>query len=315
MPKRKATSKSGEAVLEDVDMGNTAGADSDNDSDSDMEILNVDFEMFDPQPAIDFHGLRTLLRQLFDIDNTLFDISALSDLILSQPLLGTTVKVDGNESDPYAFLTVINMTEHAEKPVIKTLTKYLLEKSKGNSTVNARLQALLSGKDDGSKGTLGLILTERLINIPTEIVPPMYKMLLEEIEWALEENEPYAFTDYLIISKTYKEVASVVDKEDEETVPPKAKKFKSRLRAPGVAAGGSSKAKKDEVFYFHPEDELIEQQATGTASYKYTKINESGADAKRTFSDIGIAPQGHMILISSAEFPATVEKLGNAFKP
>lgn len=255
-----------------------------------MEILNVDFEMFDPQPAVDFHGLRTLLRQLFDIDNTLFDLSALSDLILSQPLLGTTVKVDGNESDPYAFLTVINTTEHAEKPVIKAIAKYVLEKSKGNTDVHSRLQSLLTGKDDGSKGTLGLILTERLINIPTEVVPPMYKMLLEEIQWALEENEPYAFTDYLIISKKYKEVASVVDQEDAETAPPKAKKFKSRLRAPG-AAGSSKAAGKDEVFYFHPEDELLEQKATGNVSYKYTKFNESGADAKRTFSDIGIAPQ------------------------
>lgn len=77
-----------------------------------MDIVNVDFEMFDPQPDHDFHGLKTLLRQLFDVDNTLFDLSALTDLILSQPLLGTTVKVDGNESDPYAFLTVLNLQEH-----------------------------------------------------------------------------------------------------------------------------------------------------------------------------------------------------------
>lgn len=86
-------------------------ADSDSDTES-LDIVNVDFEMFDPQPAHDFHGLKTLLRQLLDADNTLFDISALTDLILSQPLLGTTVKVDGNESDPYAFLTVLNMQEH-----------------------------------------------------------------------------------------------------------------------------------------------------------------------------------------------------------
>ena len=75
-------------------------------------MLDVDFEWFDPQPAVDFHGLKTLLRQLFDVDNELFDLSALADLILSQPLLGSTVKVDGNESDPYAFLTVLNLHEH-----------------------------------------------------------------------------------------------------------------------------------------------------------------------------------------------------------
>ena len=75
-------------------------------------MLDVEFEWFDPQPEVDFHGLKTLLRQLFDADAELFDLSALSDLILSQPLLGSTVKTDGNESDPFAFLTVLNMHEH-----------------------------------------------------------------------------------------------------------------------------------------------------------------------------------------------------------
>lgn len=75
-------------------------------------MLDVEFEWFDPQPDVDFHGLKTLLRQLFDADNQLFDLSALTDLILEQPLLGSTVKVDGNETDPYAFLTVLNLNEH-----------------------------------------------------------------------------------------------------------------------------------------------------------------------------------------------------------
>lgn len=75
-------------------------------------MVDVEFEWFDPQPAVDFHGIKTLLRQLLDIDAQLFNLSELADLILSQPLLGSTVKVDGNETDPYAFLTVLNLTTH-----------------------------------------------------------------------------------------------------------------------------------------------------------------------------------------------------------
>ncbi len=79
-------------------------------------MLDVDFEWFDPQ-EIDFHGLKTLLRQLFDVDHELFDLSALSTLILSQPLLGSTVKVPDdevatNETDAFAFLTVLNLHTH-----------------------------------------------------------------------------------------------------------------------------------------------------------------------------------------------------------
>lgn len=78
----------------------------------DFDTLNVDFEFFDPQ-QLDFHGIKVLLQQLFDVDATLFDLSAVADLILSQPLLGSTVKVDGNETDAYAFLSVINLQQHA----------------------------------------------------------------------------------------------------------------------------------------------------------------------------------------------------------
>lgn len=79
-------------------------------------MLDVEFEWFDPQ-EIDFHGLKLLLRQLFDVDNDLFDLSALSNLILSQPLLGSTVKVPDddvgtNQTDPFAFLTVLNLHTH-----------------------------------------------------------------------------------------------------------------------------------------------------------------------------------------------------------
>lgn len=75
-------------------------------------MVDVEFEWFDPQPATDFHGIKVLLRQLLETDAQLFDLSALTELILSQPMLGSTVKVDGNESDPYAFLTVLNLQEH-----------------------------------------------------------------------------------------------------------------------------------------------------------------------------------------------------------
>ena len=75
-------------------------------------MLDIDFEWFDPQPKVDFQGIKTLLRQLFDADAQLLGLSALTDIILAQPLLGSTVKVDGNETDPYAFLSVLNLYEH-----------------------------------------------------------------------------------------------------------------------------------------------------------------------------------------------------------
>jgi protein BCP1 len=255
----------------------------------DIDMLNVDFEFFDPQPAVDFHGLKSLLRQLFDVDNQLFDLSALADMILAQPLLGSTVKCDGNESDPYAFLTVLNLHQHRQQPVIQQLTKYLVSHARASS--NPGIQALETLLAESSSAQVGLILTERFINMPHQTVPPMYKMLLEEIEWALSEQEPYSFTHYLVISKTYMEVASKLDQEDA----PPSKKNKT--------VDASS-----ETFYFHPEDEVLHKHALGWTNFEYeTKGDEGASDAKRAFSDLGVKPQGHLILLDGAKFEGAVK--------
>lgn len=258
-------------------------------------MLDVDFEWFDPQPEVDFLGLKTLLRQLFDVDEKLFELSALVDLILSQPTLGSTVKVDGNETDPYAFLTVVNLHEHRNNPAISTLTSYLASKSASSPSLSA-LSSLLS---PSSEAQVGLILSERFINMPSQIVPPMYTMLLEEMNWALEEKEPYNFTHYLVLSKTYTEVESKLESIDMDDRPSKKKKG-SQKRA------GTS----DDTFFFHPEDEVLQRHAEGWGNFQYTKEGDDGAsDARRAFQEMGVKPSGHMILIEGGKFEAAVKAL------
>ncbi|KAF2709091.1 hypothetical protein K504DRAFT_433932 [Pleomassaria siparia CBS 279.74] len=266
--------------------GKRKNANDDSDSDSDMDMVNVDFEWFDPQPAVDFHGLKTLLRQLLDVDNQLFNLSELADLILSQPLLGSTIKVDGNESDPYAFLTVLNLETHKDNQVIKDLTAYLSKHTQSHPTLSA-IHPLLQST---SPAQVGLILAERFVNMPHETVPPMYTMLLEEITWALEEKEPYAFTHYLVLSKAYTEVTSELPTGDQ---PPSKKK-----------KGGK---KDEETFYFHPEDEVLQKHALAYGSFDFeTPVDEGASDSKRAFQEAGIKPKAHLVLIEKDKFEGAV---------
>lgn len=130
----------------------------------------------------------------------------------------------------------------------------------------------------------------------------MYTMLLEEIAWAQEEKEPYTFSHYLILSKTYIEVASALDQEDNR---PHKKKKKD--------AG----AKQDkEIFYFHPEDEVLGRHSVCQGGFDYTKQEGEGhSDSKRTFQELGIKPQGHMILIEGKEFEGAVKVVTDYLKP
>ncbi|RAL14612.1 protein-transporting protein BCP1 [Aspergillus homomorphus CBS 101889] len=276
----------------DVDMGGTdRRVENDSDSDEDIDMVNVDFEWFDPDPEVDFHGLKNLLRQLFDNDAQDLDMSALTDLILSQAWMGSTIKTDGKESDPYAFLTVLNLQEHKDKPIIQALTTYLRQKALTNPALSP-LSALLTTPPP--KTTIGLILTERLINMPAEVIPPMYTMLQAEIAHAVADREPFDFTHYLIVSKTYEEVQSKLDME--ETRPQKKKK---------AAAGGSA-----ERFFFHPEDEVVERHALCAGSYEYTRKQDDGhSDSKRAFQELGIRTKGSLILLEKGRLEGAVKAM------
>ena len=86
--------------------------DSEDDSTENEEgLVNCDFEFFDPQKQ-DYLGIKHLLRQLFDTDADLFDLGELTEIILAQPLLGSTVKTEGHEGDPLSLVTVLNLRTH-----------------------------------------------------------------------------------------------------------------------------------------------------------------------------------------------------------
>jgi len=176
--------------------------------------------------------------------------------------------------------------------VIKSITDYITRQANANTNLSP-LKGLL---DRNSKAQVGLILTERLINVPPQVVPPMYKMLLEEISWAIEEKEPYEFSHYLIFSKTYTEVSSSLDQEVDT---PQKKKKKQKT---------SSQSNADtSVFYFHPEDEVLIRHASSQGGFSYLREGEGQSDSKRAFQDLGIKPRGHVMLIEASRFEAAVE--------
>jgi len=127
----------------------------------------------------------------------------------------------------------------------------------------------------------------------------MYTMLLEEMQWALEEKEPYSFSHYLILSKTYIEIASKLDTEDDR---PKKKK--------------KGPAGTFETMYFHVEDEVFQKHASCCGGFEYTtKQDEGHSDSKRAFQELGIKPQGHAILIGAEKFKAAVDEVEGYLKP
>lgn len=186
-------------------------------------------------------------------------------------------------------MTALNLQEHREKKPLADLAQYIGEKARTNEALAAAVPDLLA-----SDKHVGLVLSERLINMPSEIAPPMYSMLVDEIEAAVEDKEPYEFSHYLILSKTYLETESTLDVEE-------------RRRKKGKQEAS--------VFYFHPEDEVLHKHAVAYGSYPFTKADEAVADSKRAFQEMGVSPHGHMILIEASKFADAVKAVGEYLSP
>ncbi|CAN8102382.1 unnamed protein product [Discula destructiva] len=262
--------------------------------DEDFDMVNVDFEWFNFDAEIDFHGIKGLLRQLLDVDAQLLDTSALADAITQNNTIGSTVKVDSKANDAYAFLTALSVREHAETKktaAVADLVAYLAAKAaeSADAALAAEVPRVLR------EGHVGLVLGERLINMPPEISPPMYSMLVDEVEAAVEDKEPYDFSHYLVVSKSYHEVQSLLDD--------------------GARKSKKAKEGAPPIFYFHPEDEVLQKHAVAVGSYPFTHDDENSADSKRAFQEMGVRSMGYMLLIEAAKWPAAVKAVVEYMSP
>jgi len=222
-------------------------------------------------------------------------INDLTDLILGQPLVGTTIKCDGKESDPYAFLTVLNMHVHQARPSIRALIEYVLLKSGSNPGLHSTLQNLFGNEGLKSQNHVGFIYSERLINMPVQVIPPMYRMLGDEIQWALDDNEPYRFSHLLFISRTYR-----LSAEQAQELQPQSRRKKQKAAQPAAVGG---------VFSFHPEDEYIQKFASYTLDYSFTTTQPREKDS------FGLDLGGRLMLVPADKLPLIVTSLSEVFAP
>ena len=77
-----------------------------------------------------------------------------------------------------------------DRPFVKALVDYVIAKSAGNADFQATLKNLLTQQSLKSSSHVGFVFSARLVNMPVQLVPPMYNMLQEEIQWAIDDVSP-----------------------------------------------------------------------------------------------------------------------------
>ncbi|BDA42499.1 Protein bcp1 [Coccomyxa sp. Obi] len=224
------------------------GSESDKEKDpEDDDIVNIDFEFFDPA-EIDFHGLKSLLRTFLDGED--FSCSELVDTIIKQSTVGTTVKTS-EEDDPIGVITALNIQRYHKLSCLKEVCQFLLKQCQ-DEQLKAKLQEVWD-----QAGT-GLIVSERLINCPPQLASPLQHALFdEEIPWATEDEpseelrNSYKFERFLFISRVYQDTMG----------PPQpgghGKKQKGGRQPPTMV-------------YARPEDEFYHRHSTWSYSFPVT---------------------------------------------
>ncbi|XP_028415075.1 protein BCCIP homolog [Dendronephthya gigantea] len=194
--------KKDEVIQEDSDEDSSSEAESEN-SESDLHPdleIQVEFEARTPE-ASDFAGIKRLLQQL--LPKTSINLSEITDLILNQSKVGSVLKCiadnndndDNNEEDTYGITTVLNINHHKEVAAVRDFLNLV--------TTSSQDEQFLKILQD-PQPTMGWLISERFINIPAHIAPPLYASLWSEIEKARKKGKPFKFDYLLYICKSYK---------------------------------------------------------------------------------------------------------------
>ncbi|KAH6917732.1 p21-C-terminal region-binding protein-domain-containing protein [Coprinopsis sp. MPI-PUGE-AT-0042] len=285
-------------------MSKRAPVSDDEDSGSDISLVDVEFDFFSPNPDVDYQAVKRLLQQLFGRDHELFNLHELTELILSQNYIGTTIKTDGEESDPYALLTVLNMHTNHQHPSMKALAQYILSKAESASSDDGKsLHSTLQSLFSQSESHIGLVISERLINMPVEVIPPLYTMLKDEVKSLSSQGHPFTFSHLLFISRMYH-----LSEDEESMLRNKMPESEARKKGGGVKKGGSNKKQRANMgSHGHekmgeaqrPEDgdALIAQFSSHTLNYTYTTPPPETHQESRGKDAFGLDTRGRIMLL------------------
>lgn len=273
------------------------GSDYDSDGSEEPDFINVDFDFRAPE-EIDFLALKRLLQQLYYTHNTKLDLSSLADHVIKTSTsqgIGTTIKVvDDEDQDPYAFVSAITLSSEKKEgsEAANSLTKYLLEVASKPSSESVHDFIKSSASSTSTNAPIIAVLHERMVNMPPQVAPPLYKMLLEEVRASLSSTSSTAPSHYLFFSRVFSADAFSDDEamdEDDDNEPSglagarkrkaklarrEAKKAGAKKDAPkargisdGMALNGPSAD--EELGLFHPEDIAISKAASHSLTYRF----------------------------------------------
>ena len=234
----------------------------------------------------DFFTMKNLMRGY--LQETSFNSTEMVDLLLAQKeKIGSSITVVGQE-ETFGFMSVLDTFEHWEKSSVQSIMKYVIGRVGTSSQVDEWKRVL--GKKESR---IGLILSERIANLPDHLAPQLNLITLSEIS-QLSPNPNFNY--FLILTNTYKQgvededSSAFMDDDDEDAKKPKKKKKH------GPSSSSGSISLDPTVHYYKPEDEVYKECALLTHSTRVIKNNQQNRWTIRMYTQ-----QSRLFLLVSAD--------------
>lgn len=141
-------------------------------SEEEFGHIDVDFEFFNPGEE-DFHGIKALLNNYVE-DEPQWHDSDLVEAIIASPM-GSVIKC-GSDEDVIGVASILRVSEsYRGMQDVKDFSHKFCPDDLKNDLERAWT---------AESATTGLLISERLINCPPQLAPPLMKSLMEEMDQA-----------------------------------------------------------------------------------------------------------------------------------
>lgn len=252
-------------------------------SESNTSEVEIKFEFFNMSES-DYHSIKQYLANSFGAGDHEVNLVGLTSFIVESLAdhLGTCIKTDGENSDPFGFLTgfPISFAIRNDSNFLKSYESFINQKCPQLS-------------DFFSNGKNVILFQERLINVPGSIAAPLYRQFMDDWNLAAEEDDEHFGNpkNVLIISPTYKEIISQLDREL------------------GLKENPSKfDCVSSETCYYYEEAEYLKKFSTKFFEFSVNTGHET-SDSRRAFSENGIEPGRQAFLLSWQNFTEFIEHL------
>ncbi|NXG31405.1 BCCIP protein, partial [Dromaius novaehollandiae] len=255
--------------------------------------VNIEFEAHSISDN-DYNGIKKLLQQLFL--KAPVNTAELTDMLIQQNHIGSTIKQaevqddsggddDDDEDEVFGFISLLNLTERKGTQCAEQIKELILSRCEKNceQRVVEQLDKILN---DNTK-PVGLLLSERFINVPPQIALPMHQQLQKELTDAQKTNKPCGKCHYyLLISKTFTEAA----------------KSNSKRRE-------GKNQQKEELMFANAEEEFFYEKALLKFNYSVQEESDTCLGGRWSFHDVPMKPLRTVMIIPADGINAIMDKL------